>query len=61
LRKEARSMREVLDTSNVFISTTVESTRLIAPDEVLAPPENPSLVGAIELFDAEHLLVIAKF
>jgi hypothetical protein len=54
-------MREVLDTSNVFISTTVESTRLIAPDEVLAPPENPSLVGAIELFDAEHLLVIAKF
>jgi hypothetical protein len=61
LRKEARSRREVLNTSDVFISTTVESTGLIAPDEVLPPPQNPSLVGAIELSDAEHLQAIAKF
>jgi hypothetical protein len=61
LRKEARSRREVLDTSDVFISTTVESTGLIAPDKVLPPPQNPSLVGAIELSDAEHLQATAKF
>lgn len=49
MRKEARSGREVLDTLDVFISTTHESFGLIAPDEVPPPPKRPSLVGAIEL------------
>jgi hypothetical protein len=50
-----------LDTSDVFITTTVESSGLMAPDEVPAPPEEPSLVGAIELSEAENLLVSAQF
>jgi hypothetical protein len=51
----------VLDTSNVFITTTVESFGLIALDEVPASPKKPSLVELIELSKADNLLEIAKF
>jgi hypothetical protein len=51
----------VLDTSNVFITTTVESIGLIALDEVPISWEKSSLVEAIELFEADNLLEIAKF
>jgi hypothetical protein len=61
LRKETRSKREVLDTSDVFITTTIESSGLMAPDEVPAPLEQPSLVGVIELSEAESLLATAHF
>jgi hypothetical protein len=49
LHSEARARGEVLDTSDVLISTTVETEGLIAPD---SPPPllgTASLVGAIEL------------
>jgi hypothetical protein len=43
------------------LSTTVESSRLTIPDEVSAPPEKPSIVGAIELSKVENLLATAQF
>jgi archaeosine-15-forming tRNA-guanine transglycosylase len=49
LWKEARPMREVIDTADVFITTTVESRGLVAPETVSRPPESTSLLGAIEL------------
>jgi hypothetical protein len=38
LHKEAQLRREVLDTSDVFITTTLESSGLIVPKEVPVPP-----------------------
>jgi hypothetical protein len=61
LRKEARSRREVLDTSDIFITTTIESTGLIAPETVPSPPQTASLVGAIELSVEENLLATAQY
>jgi hypothetical protein len=61
LQKEARSRREVVDTSNVFITTTVEASGLIAPEDLSTPPLIVSLDGAIELSTKEHLLATAKF
>jgi hypothetical protein len=61
LRKEAQSRREAVDTSNVFVTTTVESAGLIAPKTVPNPPETASLVGAIELFAEENLLAHAQY
>ena len=50
-----------MDTSDVFITTAVESVGLTALDEVPTAPEKPSLVGAIELSEAENLLASAQF
>jgi hypothetical protein len=61
LCKDARARREVLDTSDVFITTTMESRGLIAPDQVPEPPATASLVGAIELSAEDHLVASAAF
>jgi hypothetical protein len=61
LRKEARSKREVVNTTDVFITTTSETSSLTVPTEVLAHPTTQSLVGAIELSAEDNLLVIATY
>ena len=61
LRKEARSKREEEDTSNVFITTSLEVQGMSAPERVPPPPITVSLIGAIELLDKDNLLAIAKF
>jgi hypothetical protein len=53
--------REVVDTSDVFINTTVEANGLIALEDVPTPPLIVSLDGAIKLSAKEHLLATAKF
>jgi hypothetical protein len=55
------SRKEVVDTSDVFISTIVEASGLIALEVVSTPPLIVSLDGAIELLAKENLLAIAKF
>lgn len=47
LRKEAQSRREAVDTLDVFVTTTVESARLIVPETIPNPPITTSLVGII--------------
>jgi hypothetical protein len=61
LQKEARSRREVVDTSDVFITTTIEANGLIPPEDVSTPLLIAFLDGAIELLAKEHLLATAKF
>ena len=61
LRKEARSRREEQDTSDVFITTSLEVQGMSALELVPPPPINISLVGAIELSNKDNLLAIAKF
>jgi hypothetical protein len=61
MRKEARSRREVIDTSDVFITTMVESQGLIAPETVPRPLETASLLGEIELSVEENLLGNAQY
>jgi hypothetical protein len=61
LRSEARARREVVDTSDVFIATSVETGGLTAPELVPPLPQTTSLVGAIELSMEDHLLTIAIF
>jgi hypothetical protein len=61
LQKEAWSRREVVNTSDVFVTTRVEASGLVAPKEVSIPPQTASLDGAIELSAKEHLLAIARF
>jgi hypothetical protein len=56
-----RSRREVVDTSNVFITTTIEASGLIALEDVSTLSLIVSLEGAIELSAKEHLLATAKF
>jgi hypothetical protein len=55
LHKEPRARREVANTSDVFITTAVETTTLTAPFTVL------SLDGAITLSTEKHLLASAKY
>jgi hypothetical protein len=59
LRKEARSKREVVDTTDVFITTTSEASGLTVPTEVPVHPTTQSLVGAIELLAENNLLATA--
>jgi hypothetical protein len=61
LQKEARAKREVLDNSDVFISTTVEIAGLTAPELVIAPSQVPSLIGAIELSPEDNFLAHAGY
>jgi hypothetical protein len=61
LHKEARSKREVIETPDVFITTTVESSRLIAPEVLPCSPQIVSLIGAIEFSIEENLLANATY
>ena len=61
LRKEARSKREEQDTTNVFITTTVEVRGMSALERVPPPPSTACLVGAIELSHIDNMLAIARF
>jgi hypothetical protein len=61
LRSDARARREVADTSDVFITTTVEASGLTAPSSLPPLPGTASLVGAIELSTEDNLLASATF
>jgi hypothetical protein len=61
LRKEARSKRKVVNTADVFITTTSKASGLTVPTKVLAHPTTQSLVGAIELSTVDNLLAIATY
>jgi hypothetical protein len=61
LRKEARSKCEVVNTTDVFITTTSEASGLTLPTEVPAHPTIQSLVGAIELSAKDNLLATATY
>jgi hypothetical protein len=61
LRNEPRAKWEVADTSDIFITTSVETTGLTAPTHVPAPPTILSLESAIPLSVEEHLLASAKY
>jgi hypothetical protein len=61
LRKEVRSKREVVNTANVFLTTTSEAFGLTVPTEVPAHPTTQSLVGAIELSTEDNLLASATY
>jgi hypothetical protein len=49
LRKEARGKREVAKNTDAFITTSVESGGLTARPDIPPPPNQASLVGAIQL------------
>ena len=61
LHKDARSKREVLETADAFISTTVETAGLSAPGTLPRPPEVVNLVGTIELSVEDNLLALEQF
>ena len=61
LHKVARAKREVVDTSNVFISTTMETAGLTVPQSIPTPPRVPSLIGAEEFTQEENLLAQATY
>lgn len=61
LRKEARARREVVDTSDAFMNTTVESDGLRAPHNLPIPTETVNLIGAIELSEEDNLLARAGY
>jgi hypothetical protein len=52
---------KVVLTSDVFITTTVETTALTAPRHVPLLPTVPTLNGAMTLSIEEHLLASANF
>jgi hypothetical protein len=55
LRKEAHSRKEVVDLENVFITTTMEPSGLIAPMGLPPPPSTLSLIGVIKLFEKYNI------
>lgn len=61
LRSDVRASREVVDTSDVFITTTVEASGMTAPSSVPPLPESASLVGAVELSAEDNVLAGATF
>jgi hypothetical protein len=61
LRKEARSKCEVVNTADVFITTTSEASGLTVPTEVPAHPTTQSLMGAIELSVEDNLLATTTY
>ncbi len=61
LRKKAQSRKEVVDIENVFITTTMETNGLSAPEILPRPSTTISLIEAIELFDKDNLLALARF
>jgi hypothetical protein len=61
VRKEAHSKHEVVDTADVFITTTSEASSLTVPTKVPVHPTTQSLVGAIELSTEDNLLATATY
>lgn len=61
LRKDPRARREVVDSSDVFYSTSVDTVHLMTPTVIPPPPEVPSLEGAVELTNEDHLLAVAAY
>jgi hypothetical protein len=61
LRKEPHARREVVDTLDVFIITSVETSGLTVLAHVPEPPSIASLDGAITLSVEEHLLASARY
>ena len=61
LQNQARARREVLDTSDVFITTTVETPSLTTPGAIARPPAIPSLIGVVELSAEDNLLAHAQY
>jgi hypothetical protein len=61
LYNEARTKREVVDTTDVFITTTSKASELTVGDAVRPRPALVSLVGAIELSNEENLLANANY
>jgi hypothetical protein len=61
LRKEARAKREVAENVDAFITTSIESTGLTTRVDIPPPPNQASLVGAIQLTPQEQLLAMAAF
>jgi hypothetical protein len=51
----------VVNTADVFITTTSEAFGLTVPTEVPAHPTTQSLVGAIELSTEDNLLASATY
>jgi hypothetical protein len=51
----------VLNTTDVFRTTTSEASGFTIPTEVPAHPTTHSLVGAIELFAEDNLLASATY
>jgi hypothetical protein len=60
-RKKARARREILKNIDVFITTSVESSGLTAPDQIPPPPSTASLVGAIQLSTQDQLLAMVLY
>jgi hypothetical protein len=50
-----------VDTSDVFITTSVETSGLTAPAHIPEPPSVASLDGTITLSVEEHLLASARY
>jgi hypothetical protein len=61
LAKEARSQIHEQSTQDVFMTTTEETDGMQLANHMPPPPSTTSLVGAIELYDSDNLLALAKF
>ena len=60
-KEKKLDQKEEQDTTNVFITTSLEVVGMSALERVPPPPSSTSLVGAIELSDVDNLLATAKF
>jgi hypothetical protein len=56
-----RARQEVVDTSDVFITTSIETIDLTTPTHVPEPSTDASVIGAITLTVEEHLLASARY
>jgi hypothetical protein len=61
LQKEVHFRRKVVNTKDVFITTTMETNDLSAPIGLLPAPNTASLIGAIKLLEKDNLLASTKF
>jgi len=62
LQKEARARWElVADTSDMFITTTVETVGLIPPEVIPSRPQTSSLIRAVELSVEDNLLAQVRY
>jgi hypothetical protein len=55
LRKEARAKREVVESIDAFICTTLETAGLTPPERWPIPAQIATLVGAIQLSVEENI------
>ena len=58
---KGNKIKKEQDTTNVFITTTIEIWGMSALERVPPPPSIACLVGAIELSDIDNMLAIARF